>query len=90
MIYRFVISGTHEQYRDYIRDKYQDHIKYVYVRNHLLLHGVVNPHGVFIGSWIKHPHIKEILLQLNVSTHEHNPGLEQAILEYHNHVSLLN
>lgn len=90
MVYQYIVAGNVEEYRAW-RDKLNDYdMRTRYVHDPIILKGLVNPHGKFIGSWIKHPKIKEILLQLNVSTHEHNPGLEQAILEYHNHVSLLN
>lgn len=74
----FVISGNHEQFADYVRDKpLNGNKKYVYVADVIYLRGIVNPHGVFIGTWRNRADILEIIDQLRISSSNHNPVLDR-------------
>lgn len=80
MIYHYVIAGSYEEYRHHIKEKQSTPgIKFVYVTDESTLKGVVNPHGVFIGSWQEHPKIDKILTNLLIYSREYNPSLDKVL-----------
>lgn len=56
----FVIAGTHDEFKYYVRDKVLDK-HYVYVSSPDTLRGHQDVHGVFIGTWRERSDIVEIL-----------------------------
>lgn len=65
----FVVAGTHDQYLNYVRGKpLNGDKKYVYVSDIIYLRGIINPHGVFIGTWKERDDILAIIDQLMIST----------------------
>ena len=59
---KYVISGHRGEYREYIRQ--HPEISHCYVWSIDDLAGLVNPDGVFIGSWREREDIEEVLVYL--------------------------
>ena len=85
----FVIAGNKKQAKDWINNKitsmisntqnliYVARSNYVYVDDASRLRGIVNPHGVFIGTWKGRSDIKDIIMALMTATYETNPKLRK-------------
>ena len=87
----FVIAGNHEQARRWIKDECSRRFAsgdtsaslsdYIYVDDVSRIKGYTNPHGKFIGTWRERWDIREIILQLCVSTMPPNPVLQKMLAE---------
>lgn len=60
----FIISGTMQQYRDWVKEKQIDSANYVYVSGPESVKGHTNPKGVFVGTWSDRSDIKDIVKTL--------------------------
>ena len=90
----YVVAGNHEQAYEYINRKLEERIRngeqvskvddYTYVRDVNVLRGILNPKGVFIGSWKERKDIKDIVQQLMVSQSHVNPVLIKIWKEVRN------
>jgi hypothetical protein len=50
---------------------------YIIVTNPDQLHGIRNPHGVFVGTWRERDDIREIIQMLHYQSYIENPALQQ-------------
>lgn len=64
----FIIAGTFEQYKHWIKKKILSPSIHVCVSTPAVLNGTQNPHGWFIGSWRKRDDLEEIFMQLLTRT----------------------
>ena len=81
----YVVAGNHEEAYQYINRKLEERIRngeqtskiddYTYVRDVNVLRGILNPKGVFIGSWKDRKDIGDIVQQLVVTQSHVNPVL---------------
>jgi hypothetical protein len=81
----YVVAGNQEQAYQYINRKLEERIRngeevsrvddYSYVRDVDTLRGILNPRGVFIGTWRERKDIKDIVQQLMVTQSHVNPIL---------------
>jgi hypothetical protein len=81
----YVVAGNHEEAYQYINRKLEERIRngeqvskvddYTYVRDVNTLRGILNPKGVFIGSWKDRKDIGDIVQQLVVTQSHVNPVL---------------
>lgn len=81
----YVVAGNIHQFLHYRADKFNslrdtvDGINindFVNVSSHNVLKGVVNPHGVFIGTWRDRLDIIEVLNTLSICSRVRNPALD--------------
>lgn len=83
----YVVAGNHEEAYQYINRKLEERIRngepvskvddYSYVRDVMMLRGISNPKGVFIGSWRERKDIREIVEQLMLQQDVGNPALRK-------------
>lgn len=81
----YVIAGNTQEFLHYRADKFNS-LKgtkheinindFVNVSSCNVLRGIVNPHGLFIGSWRNRLDIAEVLNTLSVCSHVRNPALD--------------
>ena len=64
----FIIAGTYEQYKHWIKRKILSPSTHVCVSSPAVLRGVQNPHGWFIGTWRDRDDMEEIFEVLLRST----------------------
>lgn len=85
----YVIAGNEPEAYEYINRKLQERISngdtkiddYKYVHDALVLRGIENPHGVFIGTWRQRKDIKDIVSVLMTSTRAKNEALNGIWME---------
>ena len=63
---KYIIAGSFNEYRRYIRDKQLDGIQYKWVSNVDSIRGLSDISGVFIGTWYKNIYIANILEQIYI------------------------
>ncbi len=83
----YVVAGNHEEAYQYINRKLEERIRngepvskvddYSYVRDAMMLRGISNPRGVFIGSWRQRKDIRDIVEQLMLQQDAGNPALRK-------------
>lgn len=62
MIYqKFIISGTYDEYNNYLREKQLDKREWVYVYDKDILRGRKEVHGKFIGTYTTRKDLQEIV-----------------------------
>jgi hypothetical protein len=71
----YIIAGTYEQYKHWLRTKIFSPSTHVYVTNSDTLIGVYNPRGWFIGTWRDRDDMEEIfevlLRATDITTESH-------------------
>jgi hypothetical protein len=71
----YIIAGTYEQYKHWLRTKILSPSTHVYVTNPDTLRGVHNPHGWFIGTWRDRDDMEQIfevlLRATDITTESH-------------------
>ena len=85
----YVIAGNEPEAYEYINRKLQERISngdtkiddYKYVHDALVLRGIENPHGVFIGTWRQRKDIRDIVSILMTSTRAKNDALNGIWME---------
>lgn len=85
----YVIAGNEPEAYEYINRKLQERISngdtkiddYKYVHDALVIRGIENPHGVFIGTWRQRKDIKDIVSILMTSTRAKNETLNGIWIE---------
>jgi hypothetical protein len=88
---KFVIAGTAEQARQWIKTDTErrwrlgqtsaNMSEYVVVFNPTQLRGVSDPHGVFVGTWRQRDNIFDIVQNLMLATRDLNPRLMAVWIE---------
>ena len=77
----YVVAGTYAQYLLYCRKKTSDGKFYIYVSGPDMLRGILDPHGVFIGTWMNRPDAGQIVDNLMVASRTQttfNTGIKKA------------
>jgi len=90
----YIIAGTHDQARDYIKKhcaerfmngdnsaSLSDYVD-VGVGDVSKLRGVRNPRGVFVGSWLQRRDIHDICILLN-SAHDYSNVVIHRVMQEH-------
>lgn len=79
----YIISGNRMQYDLFIGRLpiTEDLNGYQYVHGPDAVRGIVNPHGLFIGSWKERKDITEIVMNLMAASHIPNPTLRKILDE---------
>lgn len=75
---KWVISGNYQEYADWVNTNHHDKLEWRYVPDASVLRGFTDPHGIFIGTYYMRTDIRQILLQLQISTHGTNDALRGA------------
>lgn len=63
---KYIIAGSFNEYRLYIRDKQLDGIQYKWVSNVDSIRGLNDISGVFIGTWADRDDIVKIIQQIHI------------------------
>ena len=77
----YVVAGTYAQYLLYAKNKTGDDKFYIYVNSPDTLRGILDPHGVFIGTWMNRPDADQIIDNLLVASRSQttfNAGIMKA------------
>ncbi len=76
----FVIAGNLDEYADWINNKPMLTARYCYVKDYPVLRGLLllDPDGIFIGTWYTHPDIYHILQELTLACEDPK---KQAIIQ---------
>lgn len=79
----YIVAGNRSEADNYIRMRSvtANRNLYYYVAGPDYLRGIVNPHGVFIGSWQYRKDIGDIIYQMIISSSTPNPMLEKLYRE---------
>lgn len=76
----YVIAGSFEEYRVYVRDNNIDGVLYKYITHPDSLRGLSDISGVFIGTWYKNINIANILEQIYIIKTKNGPwSMPQAV-----------
>ena len=75
---KWVVAGNSEEYMRWVTANNHDRMEWRYVSDANVLRGTTDPHGIFIGTYYMRTDIRQILLQLQVSTHGTNDALRGA------------
>lgn len=83
----YVIAGTEPQAYDWINRKLEERIRngefpnqideYKYVHSPMVLRGIQDPHGIFIGTWRDRKDLKEIVEVLLYASHGKNQTIKK-------------
>lgn len=81
MPHKWVIAGTREEYKHWLRSRPEAlHGEYAYVADVVMLKGYSKPTGIFIGTWYDRPDIDNILNQLLIASEGvRSEGLMKAL-----------
>lgn len=67
----YVISGTYDQYKQFVEHKIRNFTmqrsQFVWVGSHTAIRGIKNPHGWFVGTFMKRDDLRDILMTLSIS-----------------------
>jgi len=67
----FVVAENYEEFRRIITSPdfiVAENTEYVYLHDACDLRGYSNPNVIFVGDWIKHPNILQIIEQIKIAT----------------------
>lgn len=80
---KYIIAGSYNQYRLYIRDRQLDGIQYIFVSNVNSIRGLNDISGEFIGTWNDRDDIVDIIAEIcniksRISDWDMPPGLRNV------------
>ena len=90
----YVIAGNEPQAYDWINRKLEERIRngefpneideYKYVHSPVVLRGIHDPHGIFIGTWRDRKDLKEIVKILFFASMGKNEAIKKLYEDLHN------